>query len=74
MARGGVVDARVKQEVAELALIRRIQLDDNSSYDLLFGIRNWDNELRVKLTPDSDFLGQRKFRIEPSWTDGYIGG
>ncbi|MEH6516119.1 MAG: hypothetical protein V7742_05520 [Halioglobus sp.] len=73
-ARGGVADVRVKQEVAELGLIRRIQLDKYSSYDLIFGIRHWDNELRLKLIPNVDILGQTTFRAEPSWTDGYIGG
>ncbi len=72
--RGGVADVRVKQVVAELALIHHTELGNDSSYDLFIGVRHWDNELSLKLIPNFDLLGQKKFSAEPSWTDGYIGG
>jgi len=72
--RGGIADARVKQAVTQLALFRHRELDSKSSYDLMLGVRHWENELRLKLIPAADQLAQRTLRIKPDWTDGFIGG
>jgi hypothetical protein len=65
--RDGLVDARVKQAVTELAVVRHIDLGGSDSYDLFFGARHWENEQRVKLVPNVANLNQTTLRIEPDW-------
>lgn len=70
---GGRIDARIKQQVLDAALMYRMVLDPYSSWDIFLGTRTWDNELRLKVNPGL-VDGQRTASTEPGWTDGYIGG
>lgn len=72
--RGGIADARVEQAVTQLALLRHIELDRRSSYDLMLGVRHWENELRLTLIPAAGQIEPRSLRVKPNWTDAYIGG
>jgi hypothetical protein len=76
--RGGVVDASVRQAVTELQLFRRFVADNGGSVDIIGGLRNWDNELQVKLDRSSPLFQTSiptKIRLEnnPDWTDYYLG-
>lgn len=73
--RDGRLDVRVKQAVTELAAIYRIPLDPNGeSWDIIFGARHWENELRLKVAPPAGPVDQFTLRTEPGWTDAFVGG
>ena len=69
--RGGVVDADVRQGVLELLVFRRLQRGENH-IDLFGGVRWWDNDIDVVISP-AILPGTTTVDIEEDWVDPIMG-
>ncbi|MBV1905445.1 MAG: hypothetical protein KUG75_05155 [Pseudomonadales bacterium] len=69
--RDGIIDARVRQGVFEALLARRIELA-NGQFDTFVGIRWWDNDIEVEITP-SVFPGPLDASVKEDWVDLLVG-
>lgn len=65
----GNVDADIDAKILELAVVRRIELSDNS-LDLYAGIRRWDADLDIAI---ETFFFEDTIRTGDEWTDPIVG-
>lgn len=70
-SRGGVVDASVRQGILEGLLVYRSELGD-STLDMSFGIRWWDNDIDISVDP-ALLPGSSSTSIEADWIDLVVG-
>jgi len=69
---GGVTNASVKQGILEI-LVSRSFMSSNFKFELLGGVRWWNNKIDITLNPV--FLpGSPSVAIRESWVDPIIGG
>lgn len=70
-AKGGVLEADVRQGILEAFLMRRFH-DGINSVDIFAGIRWWDNDIGVTVDP-ALLPGTRSRKIKQDWVDPVIG-
>ena len=70
-ARGGVVEAKLRQGVFE-ALVSRRREWGNGHIDYLAGIRWWDNDIDVTIDP-AILPGSTTLSVEEDWVDLVVG-
>ena len=68
---GGIISAKAEQSVFEGFIAKRFQMATGMA-DLFTGIRAWDNEVKVRVSP-SFWPGTASFDIKESWIDFVIG-
>lgn len=70
-ARGGTFKAEVDQGVFEALAVKRLQRD-NSTLDILFGIRWWDNDIDAVVDP-ALLPGSVRAKVDEDWVDPVVG-
>ena len=71
IATGGIIDGKVEQSVFEAFLAKRF-FNKSRDFDIYAGIRAWDNEIKITVTP-ARWPGTPSTQIDESWVDIVIG-
>ena len=69
--RGGIADIKLRQGILQANVLRRHELE-NSTLDVLFGVRWWDNDIELELDPALLPISP-SLEIEEDWVDLILG-